>query len=250
MVDKRYGIPFVAALALNLVYWGVVGDWFGHIKPPETPKKDLVINLDMGQQEPPQEKKDPEKLKIQPDDKPVAGGGKAGSVLPDLSGKPTEGLKNLNPYLGGNETASVNLNGNTDNPVGNPGSGNVPGPGGGGVIGNGGLGNEGNGSKGGTAGAGDVERRGGSYDSSGYIARVESNKVMPQQAVRRGLSGRVSFEITFDADGNFAGANMIGSSGSSILDNAAASLVESSGGIENTTGEPVTIVVNVDYGYN
>ena len=73
MVDKRYGIPFVAALALNLVYWGVVGDWFGHIKPPETPKKDLVINLDMGQQEPPQEKKDPEKLKIQPDDKPVAG---------------------------------------------------------------------------------------------------------------------------------------------------------------------------------
>ena len=235
MVDKRYGIPFVAALALNLVYWGVVGDWFGHIKPPETPKKDLVINLDMGQQEPPQEKKDPEKLKIQPDDKPVAGGGKAGSVLPDLSGKPTEGLKNLN--------------GNTDNPVGNPGSGNVPGPGGG-NAGNGGLGNEGNGSKGGDPGPGDVERRGGSYDSSGYIARIESNKVMPQQAVRRGLSGRVSFEITFDADGNYAGAEMIGSSGSSILDNAAASLVESSGGIENTTGEPVTIVVNVDYGFN
>ena len=249
MVDKRYGIPFVAALVLNLVYWGVVGDWFGHIKPPETQKKDLVINLDMGQQEPPQEKKDPEKLKIHPDDKPVAGGGKAGSVLPDLSGKPTEGLKNLNPYLGSNETASVNLTGNTDNPVGNPGSGNVPGPGGG-NAGNGGLSEEGNGSKGGDPGPGDVERRGGSYDSSGYIARVESNKVMPQQAVRRGLSGRVSFEITFDADGNFAGANMIGSSGSSILDNAAASLVESSGGIENTTGEPVTIVVNVDYGYN
>ena len=31
MVDKRYGIPFVAALALNLVYWGVVGDWFGQV---------------------------------------------------------------------------------------------------------------------------------------------------------------------------------------------------------------------------
>lgn len=39
MVDKRYGIPFVAALVLNLVYWGVVGDWFGHIKPPETQKR-------------------------------------------------------------------------------------------------------------------------------------------------------------------------------------------------------------------
>lgn len=63
MVDKRYGIPFVAALVLNLAYWGVVGDWFGHIKPPETPKKDLVINLDMVQPEPPeQEKKQQEKM--------------------------------------------------------------------------------------------------------------------------------------------------------------------------------------------
>ena len=59
----------------------------------------MVINLDMGQQEPPEEKKEPEKLKIQPDDKPVAGGGKAGSVLPDLSGKPTEGLKKSKPLL-------------------------------------------------------------------------------------------------------------------------------------------------------
>ena len=249
MANKRYGIPFVAALVINIAYWGFVGNSFGHLKPPETPQKDLVITLDMAQAEtPPEQKKEIEKQKTQTENKPVAGGGKAGSVLPDLSGKPTEGLKNLNPYLGGNETASVNLNGNTDNPVGNPGSGNVPGPGG--NAGNGGLSEEGNGSKGGDPGPGDVERRGGSYDSSGYIARVESNKVMPQQAVRRGLSGRVSFEITFDADGNFAGANMIGSSGSSILDNAAASLVESSGGIENTTGEPVTIVVNVDYGYN
>ncbi len=47
MVSKRYGIPFIAALVVNLAYWGVVGDWFGHLKPPETPKKDLVINLDM-----------------------------------------------------------------------------------------------------------------------------------------------------------------------------------------------------------
>ena len=39
MVSKRYGIPFIAALVVNLAYWGVVGDWFGHIKPPETPKK-------------------------------------------------------------------------------------------------------------------------------------------------------------------------------------------------------------------
>ena len=73
---------------------------------------------------------------------------------------------------------------------------------------------------------------------------------MPQQAVRRGLSGTVSFNVTFDSEGNFAGADMISSSGSSILDNAAASLVASSGGIENTTGGPVVITINVDYGYN
>ena len=248
MINKRYGIPFVAALVLNLAYWGVVGNWFGHLKPPETPKKDLVINLDMGQQEPPEAKK-PEELKTQPDDKPVAGGGKAGSVLPDLSGKPTEGLKNLNPYLGGNEPAPVNLNGNNNDPVGNPGAGNVPG------LNNGPTGNnrdstEGLGSNNGPPGPGVDNSPGGSYDSSGYIGRVNANKVMPQQAVRRGLSGTVSFNVTFDSEGNFAGADMISSSGSSILDNAAANLVASSGGIENTTGSPVTIVVNVDYGYN
>ena len=77
MVNKRYGIPFVAALVVNLVYWGVVGDWFGHIKPPETPKKDLVINLDMAQPEPPeQEKKQQEKMVS--DDKENAAGGKSG----------------------------------------------------------------------------------------------------------------------------------------------------------------------------
>lgn len=244
MVSKRYGIPFVAALIVNLAYWGIVSDWFGHLKPPETPKKDLVINLNMVQPEPPeQEKKQPEQ--IVSDDKENAAGGKAGSVLPDLSGKPTPGLKDLNPYLGGNETARVNLKGNTDNPLGIPGSGDVKGPGGG-PIGNGGTGEEGDGTKDGNPGDGD-EVGTGSYSSAGYIARVESNKVMPQQAVRRGITGTVSFNVTFDSAGNFLDAEITGSSGSSILDNAAYSLVSSSGGIENTTGHSVTIVVNVDY---
>ena len=241
MVSKRYGIPFLAALVVNLAYWGVVGDWFGHLKPPETPKKDLVINLDMVQPEPPeQEKKQQEK--IVSDDKENAAGGKSGSVLPDLSGKPTPGLKDLNPYLGGNEAASVNLHGNTDNPVGVPGDGNTPGPGGG-PIGNGGTGEDGEGTKDGNPGTSDTEGSG-SYSSAGYIARVESNKVMPQQAVRRGITGTVSFDVTFDSDGNFVSASKTGSSGSSILDDAAYSLVE------NTTGRAVTIEVNVSYNLN
>ena len=48
MVNKRYGIPFVAALVVNIVYWGVVGDFMSRMQPLETPHKDLVITLDMG----------------------------------------------------------------------------------------------------------------------------------------------------------------------------------------------------------
>ena len=163
MVSKRYGIPFIAALVVDLAYWGVVGDLFGHLKPPETPKKDLVINLDMVQPEPPeQEKKQQEKIVA--DDKENAAGGKSGSVLPDLSGKPTPGLQNLNPYLGGDEAASVNLHGNTDNPVGVPGDGDTTGPGGG-PVGNGGIANDGPGTQGGNPGTSDTEGSG-SYSLS------------------------------------------------------------------------------------
>ena len=247
MVSKRYGIPFIAALVVNLAYWGVVGDLFGHLKPPETPKKDLVINLDMVQPEPPeQEKKQQEK--IVSDDKENAAGGKSGSVLPDLSGKPTPGLKDLNPYLGGNETASVNLKGNTDNPLGISGSGDVKGPGGG-PIGNGGTGEEGEGTKEGNPGTSDTEGSG-YFDASGYIASLEANKVMPQQAVRRGITGVVRLMVHFDGEGNFVDAEIIQSSGSSILDNAAYSLAASSGGAVNTTGEPKSEPVNITYNLN
>ena len=244
MVSKRYGIPFIAALVVNLAYWGVVGDWFGHIKPPETPKKDLVINLDMAQPEPPeQEKKQQEK--IVSDDKENAAGGKSGSVLPDLSGKPTPGLKDLNPYLGGNETASVNLKGNTDNPLGISGSGDVKGPGGG-PVGNGGKANDGPGTQDGNPGTSDTEGSG-YFDASGYIASLDANKVMPAQAVRRGITGTVTIRVYFDGEGNYVSAEIEGSSGSSLLDNDALALAARSGGATNTTGEPKSDVFYIRY---
>ena len=244
MVNKRYGIPFVAALVVNLVYWGVVGDWFGHIKPPETPKKDLVINLDMAQPEPPeQEKKQQEK--IVSDDKENAAGGKSGSVLPDLSGKPTPGLKDLNPYLGGNETASVNLKGNTDNPLGISGSGDVKGPGGG-PVGNGGKANDGPGTQDGNPGTSDTEGSG-YFDASGYIASLDANKVMPAQAVRRGITGTVTIRVYFDGEGNYVSAEIKESSGSSLLDNDALALAARSGGATNTTGEPKSDIFYIRY---
>lgn len=244
MVSKRYGIPFIAALIVNLAYWGVVSDWFGHLKPPETPKKDLVINLNMVQPEPPeQEKKQQEK--IVSNDKENAAGGKAGSVLPDLSGKPTPGLKNLNPYLGGDETASVNLKGNTDNPLGIPGSGDVKGPGGG-SIGNSGTVDAGPGTKGGNPGTSDTEGSG-YFDVSGYRASLDANKVMPKQAVRRGITGTVTIRVYFDGEGNYVSAKIEGSSGSSLLDNDALALAARSGGATNTTGEPKSDIFYIRY---
>mgnify|MGYP004518631729 FL=1 len=244
MVSKRYGIPFLAALVVNLAYWGVVGDWFGHLKPPETPKKDLVINLDMVQPEPPeQEKKEQEK--IVSDDKENAAGGKSGSVLPDLSGKPTPGLKDLNPYLGGNEAANVDLHGNNDNPVGTPGDGNTPGPGGG-PIGNGGKADDGPGTQGGNPGTSDTEGSG-YFDDSGYRASLNANKVMPAQAVRRGITGTVTIRVYFDGEGNYISAEIEGSSGSSLLDNDALALAARSGGATNTTGQPQSDVYYIRY---
>lgn len=244
MVSKRYGIPFIAALIVNLAYWGVVSDWFGHLKPPETPKKDLVINLNMAQPEPPeQEKKQPEQ--IVSDDNENAAGGKSGSVLPDLSGKPTPGLKDLNPYLGGNETASVNLKGNMDNPLGISGSGDVKGPGGG-PIGNGGTVDTGPSTKGGNPGTSDTEGSG-YFDVSGYRASLNANKVMPAQAVRRGITGTVTIRVYFDGEGNYVSAEIEGSSGSSLLDNDALALAARSGGATNTTGEPKSDIFYIRY---
>ena len=211
MVSKRYGIPFIAALVVNLAYWGVVGDLFGHLKPPETPKKDLVINLDMVQPEPPeQEKKQQEK--IVSDDKENAAGGKSGSVLPDLSGKPTPGLQNLNPYLGGN----------------------------------GGKANDGPGTQSGNSGTSDTEGSG-YFDVSGYRASLDANKVMPAQAVRRGITGTVTIRVYFDGEGNYVRAEIEGSSGSSLLDNDALALAARSGGATNTTGEPKSDVFYIRY---
>ena len=234
MVNKRYAIPFAAALIVNIAYWGVVGNWFGNLKPPETPNKDLVINLDMGQIEPPEQEKEKQPERMVSDDKTSAAGGKAGSVLPDLSGKPTPGLQNLNPYLGGNEAASVNLHGNTDNPVGVSGDGDTTGPGGG-PVGNGGKANDGPGTQSGNSGTSDTEGSG-YFDVSGYRASLDANKVMP-----------ATIRVYFDGEGNYVRAEIEGSSGSSLLDNDALALAARSGGATNTTGEPKSDVFYIRY---
>lgn len=73
---------------------------------------------------------------------------------------------------------------------------------------------------------------------------------MPSEAKRRGITGTVVFKVTFDANGNFVKADKIGSSGASILDKAGYAVVSSQGGIENSTGQPVTIKVKVVYTFD
>ena len=169
-------------------------------------------------------------------------------MLPDLSGKPTEGLKNLNPYLGGNEPAPVNLNGNNNDPVGHPGAGNVPG------LNNGPTGHnrssvDGTGSVDGPPGPGETKRDDGIFDDSGYRASLNANKVMPAQAVRRGITGTVTIRVYFDGEGNYVSAKIEESSGSSLLDNDALALAARSGGAINTTGEPKSDVFYIRYSF-
>ncbi len=70
---------------------------------------------------------------------------------------------------------------------------------------------------------------------------------MPDQAIRRGITGTVTFKVVFDSNGNFDSAEIINSSGSSLLDKAGYALVSSQGGIENSTGESISIEVDVVY---
>lgn len=243
MQKQNYKIPFFMSLAINTVFIGIVALSLHSMSDYTTKFNDVVIDIDMSKYEVPKEVAKKPQQEKQVDD--TANGGKAGTILPDLSGKPTEGLKDLNPYLGGHEEANVNVIGDVGDKVGNPGVTDTPGEGGSNQFGTG-TGTEGLGTADGTP-ATEPGHGGGSYDTSGYTARLESRKVLPKQAADRNLVGRVTFVVTFDENGNFVDASMTESSGYAVLDNAASRLVSSNGGIENSTGQVVTQVIIVDY---
>lgn len=248
MLEQNYKIPLVWSIFINVIFIGAVAYSMHNMDSHNTKYNDVVVAIDMSKYE----IADKTNKQIKPSvdmNKKSSNGGKSGTILRDLTGKSTEGLKDLNPYLGGHENATVNVAGDFSNSIGNPGETDTPGPGGGSNQGNLGNGDEGNGHDAGEP-ADVPSEMSGFYDAGSYHARLESNKVMPQQAVRRNLTGIVSFEVTFDENGNFIGAIMTGSSGHSILDNAATRLVSSSGGIENTTGHSVTISIRVVYNWD
>lgn len=246
MIGQNYRTPLLLSIAINAVFIASVAIALQTMSNYETKYNDLVVNIDMSKYE-----VSTEQPKANQPNKPVEdmlNGGKAGTILPDLSGKPTEGLKDLNPYLGGHEDAGVNVRGDVGSQVGNPGITDTLGEGGSNQFGTG-TGTEGYGTADGTP-AEEPAQSGGSFDAGGYYARVEANKVMPAQAARRNLTGTVSFIVTFDENGNFIDATMTSSSGYAILDNAAGRLVSQSGGIENTTGKSISLSIDVVYNFN
>ena len=89
----------------------------------------------------------------------------------------------------------------------------------------------------------------GYFDVSEYRASLDANKVMPPQAVRRGITGVVTIRVYFDGEGNYVSARIEESSGSSLLDNDALALAARSGGAINTTGEPKSDVFYIRYSF-
>lgn len=76
----------------------------------------------------------------------------------------------------------------------------------------------------------------GAFDTEGFWAAVNANKVYPPMAVRRGLTGSVTIQTTIDSSGTITDVSVIESSGQRILDDAAVQAAYSVGSYPNPTG--------------
>ena len=83
--------------------------------------------------------------------------------------------------------------------------------------------------------------------ASRFAARVEANKEYPYMAVRRGLTGVVSVTATLSADGSLERAYISGSSGESLLDNAALAAVRSSCPFTHGASRSITLTVPLHF---
>jgi len=77
--------------------------------------------------------------------------------------------------------------------------------------------------------------------------RITDARVYPQAARRRNIEGSVRLRASVAADGRLVGANVVGSSGSSILDDAGVALVRRVFPIPNDLGHGFTVEVTITY---
>lgn len=89
---------------------------------------------------------------------------------------------------------------------------------------------------------------GGSFDGDGFWSAVNSSKTYPAQAVKRGIEGHVTVRVELDGDGNLLSANVVSSSGSGILEQAALRAVERATPYQNASGR--TQVIDVPLQFN
>lgn len=109
------------------------------------------------------------------------------------------------------------------------------------------AGNGGDSPAGGSSGSGEGT---GPFDIDGWQAAVNANKNYPLMAVKRNLQGTVTIQTTLDAGGNCLGVSVAGSSGQSLLDDAAVRAAYASCPYPNPTGSTVTITTNVNFRLN
>lgn len=88
---------------------------------------------------------------------------------------------------------------------------------------------------------------GGSFDGNGFWNAVNNSKTYPAQAVKRGIEGYVTVRVELDGDGNLMSANVISSSGSGILEQAALRAVERATPYENASGRTQVVDVPLQF---
>lgn len=89
---------------------------------------------------------------------------------------------------------------------------------------------------------------GGAFDGNGFWNAVNSSKTYPAQAVKRGIEGHVTVRVELDGAGNLLSANVVSSSGSGILEQAALRAVERATPYQNASGR--TQVIDVPLQFN
>lgn len=250
MQETSYKKSFLIACLINCIFFLALGfsATFVSKKPAKKTTKTeyTMIDLDM------------DKYKVQGSnpDKPIGlpgGGGGGTKGMGDGDGKGNNGTderiqSNSTPYAGGYEMSDVGATdamtqgslkaGPAQRAFGEGGGGEGDGTGGsGGGYGKGDGGGVGNGTGGGH----------GYVDLSGYLSKLNQIKTYPQQAIIRGISGKVVYRVTFAASGKVQSIELVSSSGSSILDNAGRRLIESGGRIFNTTKKPTTEIIPIVY---
>lgn len=252
---------YILSAAVHVAVLSVLGLlWTG--VAAESPKVDYVIDLDMY------------------DDAQLGGGGSGGAAdlfpeplsqeeaaarieaatapavpitaaaekvfLPSEIAVPSGNASQVNTEAAANASVSAA----TGSTSGGSGNGGGSGSGSGSGIGSGGSGTgtgtgHGSGSGSGTgSGSGDGTMP---FDLAGFADAVEANKQYPYQAVKRGLEGSVTMSITLAGDGSLLGADVISSSGASLLDKAAVQAVQAACPYPNATGSTVHFTTTLHF---